>query len=97
MNPGFGMKESRALVPIFTKFAMKVRYACCGPCYCCFFTFIQQLSNKWKGLILASSNQEMVFDLTNWISKATLDAMGLGMNNSLKTWLYVTDSFCSGF
>ncbi len=39
----------------------------------------------------------MVFDLVTWISKATLDAMGLGMNNSLKMWLYILIHFSAAF
>jgi hypothetical protein len=29
-------------------------------------------------MLLTSPDEEMVFDLTKWVTKATLDAMGIG-------------------
>ncbi|KAF9529748.1 cytochrome P450 [Crepidotus variabilis] len=58
MNPAFGSKESRALVPIFVNSASK-------------------LSTKWKDMLSTADGEELVFDMANWLARATLDAMGI--------------------
>ncbi|KAF7439981.1 hypothetical protein PC9H_000318 [Pleurotus ostreatus] len=41
-----------------------------------FYNYATQLSSKWKDLISASSNQEVVVDIPRWTSRAMLDAIG---------------------
>lgn len=38
----------------------------------------RQLSNKWKDIIGATSDQSSVLDLPSWFSRAALDAIGEG-------------------
>jgi hypothetical protein len=37
------------------------------------------LSEKWKDLLAASDGKTLNLDITEWLSKATLDAIGEGM------------------
>ncbi|KAL0067427.1 hypothetical protein AAF712_005412 [Marasmius tenuissimus] len=61
MNPAFGAPEAKALVPVFSEAA-------------------SVLTNKWKDLLSLSQNGDgtegQVFDMTKWVSRATLDAIG---------------------
>ncbi|KAL0575665.1 hypothetical protein V5O48_006322, partial [Marasmius crinis-equi] len=62
MNPAFGSKECKALVPVF--FASAASYNAV------------QLSNKWKDLLSLSKDGFKVINIPAWVSLAALDALG---------------------
>ncbi|EGO00602.1 hypothetical protein SERLA73DRAFT_104941 [Serpula lacrymans var. lacrymans S7.3] len=59
MLPGFGMPETKALVPIFSRCA-------------------EQLTTQWKDILDDEKSGEKVFNVSAWMARATLDALGLG-------------------
>lgn len=82
VQPGFGMVESRALLPIFMSLAAKVR------CVTCVYGFglmpHLKMSSKWNDLLSNSPELSVKIDITSWISGATLDAIGQGKFVSAK-------------
>jgi len=81
MNPAFGAQESKAFVPLFSNTASKVCAEFPETPHVSFTAASLQLVSKWKDLIGSSPYQESIFDITAWLSRATLDAIGVGEIN----------------
>lgn len=79
MTPAFGAKESKAFVPLFFAYAAKVLFPPFLPQNINHIFIIRvQLGNKWKDILIASPKEGSVFNVADWFSRATLDAMGVG-------------------
>jgi hypothetical protein len=83
VQPGFGMVESRALLPIFMSLAAKVRYVTCVYGFSLLMPHLK-MSSKWNDLLSNSPELSVKIDITSWISGATLDAIGQGKFVSAK-------------
>ncbi|KAK1225573.1 hypothetical protein PQX77_011465, partial [Marasmius sp. AFHP31] len=84
MNPAFGPSEAKALVPIFAAAASSVSLSLRAVVNYVLTVFkpfaptrADQLTNKWKDLLsMSSEDQSEVFNIPQWASRATLDAIG---------------------
>jgi len=53
------------------------------------------MSNKWMEIISNSKESSVVFDVSAWLSRATLDAMGEGKSYARNTITFFIISFNS--
>ncbi|KAF5320020.1 hypothetical protein D9758_018377 [Tetrapyrgos nigripes] len=62
MQPGFGVPETKALLPWFSAAASSV----------------YKITSQWKDILSMSAMQSEVFNLYSWVSRGALDALGNG-------------------
>lgn len=79
MSPAFGVPESRALFPIFNRCAESVSARGIISCTLRSTCLTQwQITLKWKDLLFRSSSDAVALNLSEWLSRATLDAIAEG-------------------
>src|SRR5882757_3921714 len=79
MLPAFGGPESKAFFPLFKSCAESVgtevtRYSLNTHEQ----RYFSQMSNKWMDIISNSKEQSAVLDVSPWLSRAAMDAIGEG-------------------
>lgn len=77
MSPAFGAPESRALFPIFNRSAEAVSVVP-NPLSADFNLGWSQITLRWKDLLFCSPTGTVALDVSDWLSRATLDAIGEG-------------------
>ncbi len=77
MLPGFGGPESKSFFPIFFACAEKVNL-CLHDSFIIYSRLLSRWPQKWKEAIELNSDQSITLNVTSWVSRAALDAIGEG-------------------
>lgn len=77
MQPAFGAGETKALLPIFRGCVERVSNVlsllCLGD-----VPKISQVTSKWKVILTGTSEPEEIIDVSSWLTRVALDAIGEG-------------------
>jgi len=77
VQPAFGAGETKALLPVFRgcveRVSIILSLLCLGD-----VPSISQVTSKWKDILTGTSEPEEIIDVSSWLTRAALDAIGEG-------------------
>jgi hypothetical protein len=77
LAPAFASTETKSYIPIFHQTAQKVKLI--DILHFIGITYgLVQLCNKWKDIIKERGKGQVTIEVSRWLSRATLDAIGQG-------------------